>query len=244
MTSYSFVGCSEPFSSLSHFLGALVCIPCSLKLLRSEIQDSWHKAAVTVFCFACTFLLLMSGIYHLLPNGYPKMVLQRLDHAAIFILIAGTFTPIHTIMFRGFWRWFPLVLIWTIAIFGIIVKTIFFTDIPESVGISVYLGMGWLGAATGGLAWSQRGFSFIQPLVGGSVLYSAGTVFEFLNEPVLIQGVIGPHELFHLMVLAGIAYHWRFVSSLLSLLEDKPLSSTTASNEKRQEISPDCERNS
>ena len=79
----------------------------------------------------------------------------------------------------------------------------------------MYLGMGWLGFATGGLAWSQRGFSFILPLLSGSLVYSSGTVFEFLNQPVVIDGVLGPHELFHIAVLFGIAAHWKFVRSLI-----------------------------
>lgn len=207
----------EPFSSLSHFVGALICIPCSAKLLRRHSYSSGQRAAVWVFCLGCIGLLTASGFYHLVDASSPtRALLQRLDHAAIFLFIAGTFTPIHVILFEGFWRWAPLVLIWMIAVAGVILKTLFFSRIPEAAGISIYLGMGWLGAGTGGLAWAQRGFTFILPLLGGSVMYSVGTVFEFTHSPTLVSGVIGPHEIFHLMVLAGMAYHWKFISTLFS----------------------------
>ncbi len=204
----------EPVSSLSHFIGALVCVPCSLKLLRTRGLSAGQRFALYVFCGSCIGLLTMSGVYHLLPTGPARDVLQRLDHAAIFVLIAGTFTPIHVILFRGGWRWGPLFLVWLFAVLGIVLKTMFFSQIPEAVGISMYLGMGWMGAASGVLAWYQRGFAFILPLLSGSVVYSAGTVFEFVHQPILIPGVVGPHELFHLMVLGGMAFHWKFISSL------------------------------
>lgn len=215
MPSYPFFGLTEPFSSLSHFAGAVVCLISALPLWRSAKGSPAHRWAVGIFSFSCVFLLIISGVYHLLPyGGAARDVLQRLDHAAIFVLIAGTFTPVHTILFRGIWRWGPLVTIWSIAVVGIVLKTVYFTQIPEAVSISTYLGMGWLGIFSAVLIWSQWGFPVVEPLISGALIYSLGTVFEFLKKPILIESVIGPHELFHVAVLIALACHWRFIRKI------------------------------
>jgi channel protein (hemolysin III family) len=215
MHAYGFLGFSEPFSSLSHFIGAIVCLILSIPMWRSAKGHFGHRLAIGVFCFATIFLLSMSGVYHLLPPGSSgKIVLQRLDHAAIFVMIAGTFTPLHSILFRGVLRWLPLVVIWTIAVVGIIMKTIFFSEISEFVGVGTYLGMGWLGMISAVFICIHWGFGLAAPLIKGAIAYSIGTVFEFLKGPTLISGVIGPHELFHIAVLMGITYHWKFIRSV------------------------------
>jgi len=212
MPTHPFLGFSEPFSSLSHFLGAGLCAVFSIPLWRSARGHFAHRLAIGIFCFASMLLLSMSGVYHLLPAGSAgKAVLQRLDHAAIFVLIAGTFTPLHAILFRGALRWIPLALIWTIAVAGIILKTAFFSQIPEFISIGTYLGMGWLGAFSGILIYWRWGFNVVLPLFEGAMVYTIGSIFEFLKQPVIISGVLGPHELFHVTVLFGIAYHWKFV---------------------------------
>jgi channel protein (hemolysin III family) len=156
----------------------------------------------------------MSGVFHLLePQGGARDVLQRLDHAGIFFLIAGSFTAIHGILFKGIWRWGMLTVIWAIAITSITLKTIFFHDMAEWIGLMLYLGLGWMGAITGVLLKRRFGFTFIKPLIYGALAYTFGAVLEFLRAPVLIPGVIGPHELFHVFVLIGLSYHFAFIFS-------------------------------
>lgn len=160
----------------------------------------------------------MSGVYHLLPHeSSGRHVLQYLDHAAIFVLIAGTITPVHAILFRGPWRWAPLLVIWMIATVGITLKMIYFSDIPENLGTAIYLLMGWLGIVSMILVWSRWGFGIVQPLIRGAFLYTFGAGFEFLKAPVILPGVLGPHELFHFAVLGGITYHWAFVRRISTL---------------------------
>jgi channel protein (hemolysin III family) len=136
--------------------------------------------------------------------------LQRLDHGAIFVLIAGTFTPLHGILFRGAWRWGPLLFVWAAAVAGVTLKSVFFDDLAEWLGLLFYLGMGWLGVVSGAELWRRHGGRFVRPLLGGGLAYTVGGVLEFLNWPQLVPGVIGPHEMFHVLVLVGAALHWRF----------------------------------
>jgi channel protein (hemolysin III family) len=212
MPIYPIPGFSEPVSCWTHLLGAGVFAVLPAFLFRRGGR-SWGRATVlAVYSFACVFLLSMSGVFHLLPRGSAgRAVLQRLDHAAIFFLIAATFTPVHAILFRGWLRWAPLLLIWSAAITGITLKTIFFADLPEWLGLVLYLGLGWVGIFSGGLLWYWYGLTYIQPILWGALAYTIGAVLEHLRWPELIPGVVGPHECFHVAVLAGMGFFWQFV---------------------------------
>ncbi len=205
-------GFSDPFSSLSHLVGAGVFAVLTVGLLRRGRGHTGRVTALAVFAFASVFLMSMSGVFHQLPPGSPgRAVLQRLDHAAIFVLIAATFTPGHVILFRGLLRWVPLLLIWSAAATGITLKTVFFDDMSEPLGLALYLGMGWLGLFSGLLIWWVHGWRLLSPVVAGALAYTVGAVLEFNRWPVLIPGVVAAHELFHLAVLAGVGFHWWFV---------------------------------
>jgi channel protein (hemolysin III family) len=209
---YSIPGFSDPFSSLTHLLGAGVFACLTPSLLAKGRGDPWRVVSIGVFAFSAVLLLSLSGTYHLLTPGTPgRAVLQRLDHSAIFVLIAGTFTPVHAILFRGAWRWAPLLVLWSSAVAGVTIKSAFFADVAEWLGLLFYLGMGWFGVGGGAELWRRHGTRFLLPLVLGGMAYTAGAVFEFLRWPVAVAGVVGPHELFHVFVLLGAGLHWRFV---------------------------------
>ena len=218
MITISIPGFSEPFSSISHLLGAFVFFVYGIKLmLMARGHLSWI-VAVGIFVFSGVFLLSMSGVFHLLEmEGAGRVVLQRLDHAGIFALIAGTFTPVHAILFTGFWRWGFLTVIWSLAIAGIAVKSIFFNELAEWVGLIGYLGLGWLGILSAYMMHRLHGLAILKPLLFGALAYTVGATLEFLRLPVLIIGVIGPHDLFHVAVLAGLGWHWVFIRNLLIL---------------------------
>ena len=168
--------------------------------------------SLVAFCMGAVFLLSMSGIYHMLsPESTAQTFVQRLDHSAIFVLIASSFTPAHTILFRGWGRVGALLLlIWTIGVVGITLKMIYFHDMPRWLGLSLYVGMGWLGAFSCISLWRRYGFDFVQPLLWGGVAYSVGAAMEGLHWPVLISGVVQWHEILHVAVLIGLGCHWAF----------------------------------
>lgn len=210
-------GFSEPFSSLSHLFAAGACVFAGFHLLRRGRGDASRVFVLAVFVFSCVFLLSMSGVYHLLaPGGGGHKVLQRLDHAGIFLLIAGSFTPVHWLLFHGWARWGVLLLIWALAITGMTLKAIFFDDIPEWLGLSLFMGLGWIGLASGIALWRRHGGRLVRPLVYSGVAYTVGGLLEFLRTPVVIPGVLGPHELLHLGVIAGIAFHFAFLFGALN----------------------------
>lgn len=230
MSSYSAIaipGFSEPFSSMSHLFASGIFLVLGIGLMIRCHGHFGRSLAVGLFSFSVVFLLAMSGVFHLLePGGTARAVLQRLDHAGIFFLIAGTFTPVHGLLFQRSLRWGVLLFVWSVAVTGITLKTIFFNDIAEWLGLSLYLGLGWVGALSGILLYRRFGFHFIRYLIFGAVAYTTGAVFEFLRTPVLIDGVIGPHEIFHIAVLIGVSFHFAFVAQIASGLPTEEHSKT------------------
>jgi channel protein (hemolysin III family) len=221
----SIPGFAEPFSSISHLAGAAVFLVLAVLLVRRGRGCRWRVVALSAFGFGSVLLLSISGVYHLLsPGGAARAVLQRLDHAAIFVLIASSFMPPHEILFRGRGRWGVVGAIWAIAILAIVCKTVFFKSMPDWLSLSMYLGMGWIGLGSG-IAMARRfGFAFVAPILWGGVAYSIGALLEFSRWPVLAPGVIQWHEVFHVAVLVGLAFHWAFAYSIADgRLTPKPL---------------------
>jgi channel protein (hemolysin III family) len=211
----SIPGLADPFSSLSHLSGAGLFAIFSVLLLQRGRGDRLRMASLVIFCCGTVFLLTVSGLTHLVGRGgSAHFVLQRLDHAAIFALIACSFTPMHIILFRGRQRWTVLALVWAIAILGITFKTIYFDSIPPSVGTAIYIGMGWIGLLSWWSIVRQYGFNFARPLMYGGFAYTIGGLLDGLHWPVLISGVIQWHEVFHVAVLIGLGFHWAFVYAI------------------------------
>ena len=213
---YPIPGFHDPVSALTHLIGAGVSAALTPFLIRRAAGFPRHQAYLAVFAVSTMLLLSMSGVYHLLDVGDWREAFRRLDHGAIFVLIAGTFTPVHGILFRGMMRWLPLVLIWLAAFVGLTLELPYFSDLPEWVELTAYIGMGWTGTFSVVLLGRRYGYAFVRPLVWGGVAYSVGGVLEFLRWPALIPGVVGPHEVFHLGVLSGVGLHWKFMFQIAS----------------------------
>lgn len=212
MSVISIPGFADPVSSLSHLLGAGVYLILAFFLLRRGAGNVARMASLAVFSFGAVFLLSISGVYHLLSrDGAPREVLRILDHAAIFVLIACSFTPPHVILFRGPWRWGMLTVVWTFAVVAITLKSVFFGSLPDVLGTVLYLGMGWIGLISGIALWRRFGYRFILPLLFGGLAYSIGAVLDILQWPVLVPGVVQWHEVFHVAVLVGLTFHWAFI---------------------------------
>src|SRR6185295_20171300 len=208
----SIPGFSDPVSSLTHLTAAVVFAILGPFLVARGSGGALRVISLAVFALACVLLLSLSGVYHLLtPGTAARGVLLRLDHAAIFVLIAGSFTPVHAILLHERWQHYVLAGIWSAALAGLVLKTAYFDATPPWLGLLMYLGLGWMGVISAAAMARRFGVRFVLPLVWGALAYTIGALADFLQWPVLVAGVVGPHELFHLAVLAGIAFHWAFI---------------------------------
>lgn len=212
---YSIGGFNDPFSSLSHLVGTVIFFVFSIVLLIS----AWRSRSVFFYCLqfavATLFLLSMSFVFHMMAvGGTARDVMLRLDVAAIFVMIASTFTVIHGILFSGWRFWGFIGPLWVITITGVTLRTIFFHSIPAILGDGIFLLMGWIGAASARVLFKEYGWSAVRPILVGGAFYTLGAIINAMGWPIFIYKVWGPHETFHLFVLAGLGTHWAFVWSL------------------------------
>lgn len=212
MVNLKILGFADPVSSWSHLATAFASVIGAYYLLKRGRGNRWRMASLAVYSFSLIFLFSMSGVYHLLDHEtVARSVLQRLDHAGIWTLIAGTLTPIHAILFRGISRWGILLFVWIVSITGLVFEVIYFKDFPEWLALSFFLVMGWIGA------FSHLKFRRVFPgqsptlIVWGGACYSMGAILDFIRWPVFIPAILGPHEIFHFFVTAGALCHWRFI---------------------------------
>lgn len=208
---YSIPGFREPFSCLTHLIAVPVFAVLGYFLVRRGHGPIIRTASLAIMALSTVFLLSMSGVYHLLGQGAGRQVMRQLDVAGVFALMAGTITPVHAILFRGFSRWGPLVLIWSAAITGITLRSIFPYGLLDRVGTGLFLLMGWSGLVSCIILWRRYSFGFVSPLLWGGVGYTLGAFVLGLQWPTVVPSVVGPHELWHVAVILGLGLHWKFV---------------------------------
>lgn len=211
-TPLPFGGFSDPISSWSHLVAAVISLFAAIFLYFRGRGNTPRLTSLFIYSLALVFLFSMSGVFHLLERGtIAREVLKRLDHAGIWLLIAATFVPIHAILFRGRWRWAILLGVCSVAITGMVLELVFFGTFSSTMLIILFLGLGWSGVLSVYAFRTRYRHHSLWLLVGGGIMYSLGAGIEFSNRIVLIDGIIGPHEIFHLCVVAAAALHWSFI---------------------------------
>jgi channel protein (hemolysin III family) len=224
MRVHALPGLFEPVGALTHLVGGVVFALLSISLLRRAWGDPRRVVLIAVFACACVLLLSMSSVYHMVPEGgSARALLGRLDMTAIFVLIAGTHTPVQGLFFRGVARWGSLALIWLCAVAGATCFTIYYDHLPPVVGTTVYLLLGWAASTSAFLVWRRYGACRVELLILGGLAYTIGAVLYTLNWPTLIPGIFGAHELWHMSVLAGMGLHWAFLFRNANRSLDDPL---------------------
>lgn len=200
----------EPVSGFTHLAGALLSLIGTLALVVPAFRHGEMVKAVSFLIFGLSLILLYSAsaTYHLLRlDEKGNRVLRRIDHMMIYLLIAGTYTPICLVALPGAWGWGLLSVIGALAAAGIIL-TLFVLNKPRWVTVTIYITMGWLALAAfvplvralplGGVVW----------IVLGGVFYTVGAVVYARKKPDPFPGVFGFHEVWHLFVMAGSLCHY------------------------------------
>lgn len=199
----------EPVNALTHLLGAVLSLIGTI-LLFNHTKLPLNPITITsilIFGISLIMLYTTSGIYHLVYTTDSILLrLKKLDHAMIFILIAGSYTPFCLLALSGLWKWSIISIVWSLAIVGITLK-IFWIDMPRWLSTSFYIGMGWIALfALKPLyaSLSAGGFFF---LILGGVMYTIGGVIYGTKKPNLSSN-FGFHEIFHIFVMLGSFCHY------------------------------------
>jgi hemolysin III len=180
--------------------------------LAISARDARQLVAFTIFGLSQIALYTASTLYHSLPLSPAGVArLRRIDHMMVFVLIAGTYTPICLVALRGGWGWSLFGVVWGIALGGLVIKTRWM-HAPKWLSTALYLAMGWAVVVAAPVLFDRLPVGAVAWLLAGGIIYSIGAVIYALKRPNLIPGVFDAHALWHLFVLAGSAcFFWMIV---------------------------------
>ena len=202
----------DPGSAITHFIGWLMALLAAFPLIikAASAPDMIHVVSLTIFIVSMIALYAASTIYHSLDiNDKVNRRLKKLDHMMIFVLIAGTYTPVCVIAIRGAVGYGMLVLIWAIALAGIIFKA-FWVNCPKWVSSVLYIGMGWVCLLAFTRILNALPTSAFLWLLAGGIIYTLGGIIYALKLPIFNSRHknFGSHEIFHLFVMGGSLCHY------------------------------------
>ncbi|MGC4017287.1 MAG: hemolysin III family protein [Luteolibacter sp.] len=191
----------ELASSITHGIGAALSVAALVGMLLAAKGEPYKIVSASVFGSTLVLLYLSSTLYHAFSGPRLKALFQLFDHACIYLLIAGSYTPLTLVSLRGPWGWSLLGVVWFLALAGVVIKSVFSGKKDHWISTALYIAMGWLvviaigpmmkALPSGGLAW----------LVAGGLCYTLGTIFFAWRR------LPYNHAIWHLFVLAGSACH-------------------------------------
>jgi hemolysin III len=207
----SFLNFREPVSAWTHCAGFLLAVPATILLWRRTGGQPGKRLALSIYGLTLAFCYSASTLFHGVRASAASLTgFARLDGIGIFALIAGSYTPLAWCLLRGQWRRWTLVIVWTLAGAAIIVIAAGRHFAPVEA-TCLYMAMGWGVVACYFQIARSVSHRALLPVVLGGLSYSVGAVLNLLHWPVLVPGIFGSHELFHVFVLAGSAAHYFFV---------------------------------
>ncbi len=171
--------------------------------------------AILIYGISLVSLFLASAIYHGVNGNLRQLViLRKLDHSVIYLLIAGSYTPICIYFFNGFWQWGLLAIVWTMALTGIIVK-MFVMNAPRWITAGAYLVMGWISILA--IAEIKRSMppEAIRWLIAGGLFYTIGAIVYISKKLDFFPGKFGFHEIWHLFVIMGALSHYILIAAYI-----------------------------
>ena len=211
----------EPMNGFTHFIGIIFAMTATVLLVDLSLNPykPHHLISFLIFGIGMILLYTTSTLYHWLKlSDAGTKKLRKADHIMIFIYIAATYTPVCIVALRETIGWMLLAATWSVAIFGIIIK-IFWMNAPRWLSTFIYILMGWLAVGaifplinslqTGAILW----------LLAGGLFYTIGAVIYALKKPDPFPGILGFHEIFHLLVLLGTFSHFWMMYRYIAILE-------------------------
>lgn len=200
-------GLKDPFSAASHLAGIVLSIAGTVVLL---LKSRYLPDRISLGIFGASLICLYSAstIYHALDvSEKVNLILRKIDHAMIYVLIAGTYTPICVMALTGAWSLSLLITIWVIAAAGIALTLLWF-EAPRWLTTVIYVIMGWLVVVASIPLKQTVGMAGLGWLLAGGILYTAGAVIYATKRPHITFTMVGFHEIFHIFVLGGSLCHY------------------------------------
>lgn len=193
----------EIVNSITHGIGALLSIVALVVLIiiAGKSGDIWHLVSFSIYGSTLVLLYLSSTLYHSFSNPKIKELFARFDHISIFLLIAGTYTPILLISIRGIWGWTLFGIIWGMAITGAIIRSIYLHRFRKLM-VAIYLIMGWMAVLAAKQIYLHLPSTSLAFLILGGLAYSGGVIFYMWRK------LPYSHGIWHLFVLTGSILHF------------------------------------
>ncbi len=193
----------EITNAILHGIGVVLSITALVILIiyAVSVGTVWHVVSFSIYGSTLILLYLSSTLYHSLPNGKAKYVFSIFDHAAIYLLIAGTYTPMTLLVLRGPWGWTLLSIVWIMAICGVVFKSLF-VDRFHKISTGIYILMGWLLLVAIQPIWEGLNTTSLIFLILGGVFYTSGTLFYHA------WNMKYHHAVWHVFVLLGSICHF------------------------------------
>ncbi|MGM0471224.1 MAG: PAQR family membrane homeostasis protein TrhA [Bacillota bacterium] len=196
----------ERFSCYSHLIGFILAILGTAYLIYHTSTVSL-QIVVTIYGLSVMVLFLASTLYHTNKEEENEdSIWRKLDHSSIFIMIAGTYTPVSYIYLAGYWRWGIILSQWLLVLGGIFFK-FFYLSAPRYLSTIIYLLMGWMGIAAIVKLVQTMSLTLLVLLFAGGLSYTVGALFYIFKKPQLTEN-FGFHEIFHLFILLGAIFHY------------------------------------
>ncbi len=206
----------DPFSGISHAIGAVLALVGLITLLILAQGRPWHVTSFAIYGVTLIMLFIASSLYHSLRvSPRTETALYAFDRAAIYCLIAGTYTPLCWLALPSGWGWTLFGIVWGMAIVGIIGDILLKHRTPDWLQMLFYFAVGWVALIAIEPLVKSLSFGALFWLAAGSILYTIGAFFCVTNRPHLKPGVFDAHDLWHVFVLAASACH--FIVMLLLL---------------------------
>lgn len=205
----------EPGSAITHFIAMIMAVFASTPLLIKAAVTS-GSASFTAMCIFMLSMILLYGAsatYHSVNlTGHNLKIFKKIDHMMIFVLIAGSYTPVCLIVLGGKMGYALLALVWGIAIVGMLIKALWVTC-PKWFSSVIYIAMGWVCLLVFGQLWNSLPKAAFLWLLAGGIIYTIGGVIYALKLPIFNSrhANFGSHEIFHLFVMGGSICHFIFM---------------------------------
>ena len=198
----------DPISGLTHLGAAILAFFGLIALIILSWGETAKLVSLIVYGISLIAMFSASATYHMTISS-PKVIeiLRKIDHSAIYLLIAGTYTPFCINAFSGFWKWGLLAIIWSLALIGVGIK-VFIVRAPRWVNAGVYLIMGWMIVAAIGEMIDKLPIGALTWLIVGGVIYTLGAVVYITKKLDFKPGVFGFHEVWHIFVILAATAHY------------------------------------